>query len=125
MEFARGHGVEREVELIFPAEFKARLGDGVVAVLRAGMAFGQVCRVRRDLVGDDAVFHVLLVRQAEVFLGRDVAEHRAANGQCGPHPAGHRRTDAAGDAVVAGRDEQFHFGKNLNARLQQLQPNAP
>ena len=98
VEFARGHGVEREVELIFPAEFKARLGDGVVAVLRAGMALRQVRRVRRDLVGDDAVFHVLLVRQAEVFLGRNVAEHRAAI------PANHRRTDAAGDVVVAGRD---------------------
>ena len=98
VELARGHGVEREIELIFPAEFKARLGDGVVAVLRAGMALGQVSRVRRDLVGDDAVFHVLLVRQAEVFLGRDVAEHRAAI------PADHRRADAAGDVVVAGRD---------------------
>jgi len=119
VELARGHGVEGEVELIFPAEFKARLGDGIVAVLRAGMTFGQVRRVRRDLVGDDAVFHVLLVRQAEVFLGRHVAEHRAAI------PADHRRADAAGDAVVAGRDEHFHFGKNLNARSQHLQSNAP
>ena len=30
--------------------------------------------MRGDLVGDDAVFHVLLVREAEVFLGRD--QHR-------------------------------------------------
>jgi hypothetical protein len=96
--FARGDGVEAEVELIFPAEFKARLAQRVVAVLRAGMAFGEVGGVRGDLVGDDAVFHVFLVRQAEVFLGRDVAEHRAAI------PADHCRADAAGDVVVAGRD---------------------
>ena len=62
------------------------------------MAFGEVGGVGGDFVGDDAVFHVLLVRQAEVFLGRDVAEHRAAI------PADHRRADAAGDVVVAGRD---------------------
>ena len=43
--------------------------QGVVAVLRAGMAFRQVGGVRGDLVGDDAVFHVFLVRRAEVFLG--------------------------------------------------------
>ena len=63
VELARGLGVEREVELIFPAEFKARLRERVVAVLRAGMAFGEVGGVRGDLVGDDAVFHVFLVRQ--------------------------------------------------------------
>ena len=62
------------------------------------MSFRQVRRMRGDLVGDDAVFHVFLVRQAEVFLGRDVAKHRAAI------PADHRRADAAGDVVVAGRD---------------------
>jgi len=62
------------------------------------VAFRQVGGVRGDLVGDDAVFHVLLVRQAEVFLGRDVAEHRAAI------PTDHRRPDAAGDVIVAERD---------------------
>ena len=52
------------------------------------MALGQIGGVRGDFVGDDAVFHVLLVRQAEMFLGRDVAKHRAAV------PADHRRADA-------------------------------
>ena len=51
-----------------------------------------------DLVGDDAVLDVLLVRQAEVFLGRDVAEHGAAV------PADHGGADAAGDVVIAGGD---------------------
>ena len=98
MELARRFRVEAEVELVLPTEFKTRLAQGVVPVLRAGMAFGQVGGVGGDLVGDDAVLDVLLVRQAKVFLGRDVAEHRAAI------PADHRRADAAGDVVVAGRD---------------------
>ena len=78
VEFSGRDGIEREIELIFPPEFKPRFGEGIVPILRAGMAFGEVGGVRGDLVGDDAVFHVLLVWQAEVFLGRDVAEHRAA-----------------------------------------------
>ena len=51
------------------------------------MALGQVGRVRGDLVGDDAGLHVVAVRQAQVFLRRDVAEHRRAV------PADHRRAD--------------------------------
>ena len=35
--------------------------------------------MRRDLAGDDAVFNVLLVRQAEMSLGLNVAEHRQPN----------------------------------------------
>ena len=107
VELARGDGVEAEVKLVFPAEFKARLAQRVVAVLRAGMAFGQVGGVGGDLVGDDAVFHVLLVRQAEMFLGRDVTKHRAAI------PANHCRADAAGDVVAT----QFNLGKTFQIQL--------
>jgi len=35
--------------LVFPPELKARLGNRVVAILRAGMAFRQIGGVRRDL----------------------------------------------------------------------------
>jgi len=42
VEFACGDGVEAEVELVFPAELEAGLGEGVVAVLGAGVAFGEV-----------------------------------------------------------------------------------
>jgi hypothetical protein len=38
-EFARGFGIAAEIELIFPAKFKTRFAQGVVAKLRAGMAF--------------------------------------------------------------------------------------
>ena len=62
------------------------------------MAFGQIGGVRGDFVGDDAVFDVFFVRQAEMFFRRDVAQHRGAV------PADHRRADAAGDVVVARRD---------------------
>ena len=98
VELAGALGVEAEVELIFPAEFEAGFAQGVVAVLGTGMAFGEVGGVGGEFVGDDAFLHVLLVGQAEVFLGRDVAEHRAAI------PTDHRRADAAGDVVVTGRD---------------------
>ena len=47
---------------------KRALLDGVVAVLRAGMAFGQIGGVGGDFVGDHAVFDVLFVRQSEVFF---------------------------------------------------------
>ena len=40
VERASGFGIEREIELIFPAKFKTRFADGVVPVLRTGMAFG-------------------------------------------------------------------------------------
>jgi len=40
VKLARGFGIEREIELILPPEFEPGFGDGVVAVLGAGMAFG-------------------------------------------------------------------------------------
>ena len=58
------------------------------------MAFGEVGSVGGDFVGDDAVLHILLVRQAEVFLRRDIAEHGRAK------PADHRRADARGDELI-------------------------
>ncbi len=51
-----------------------------------------------DLVGDDAGLDVVTVGQAQVFLGRDVAEHGRAP------PGDHRGTDAGGDVVVRRRD---------------------
>ena len=63
-----------------------------------GWPFARSAACAGDLVGDHAVLYVLLVRQAEVFFGRDVTQHRAAI------PADHRRADAAGEVIVAGRD---------------------
>jgi hypothetical protein len=57
------------------------------------------------------VLHVVLVRQAQVLLGRDVAEHGGAV------PADHRRADAAGDVVVARRDVGGQRAQRVERRL--------
>src|SRR5271169_6335883 len=51
-----------------------------------------------DFVADDAGTNILFIWEAKVFLGRNVAEHR------GPAPPDLRRSDRAGDVIVAGRD---------------------
>ncbi len=71
-------GVQGQVELVFPAEGEAGVGQGVVPGLGPGVGFGEVGGVRGDLVGDDPVFDVVAVGQAEVFFGGDVAEQRGA-----------------------------------------------
>ena len=50
MEFSGGDGIKREIELILPPKFKPRFGEGIVPILRAGMALRQVRRVRRNFV---------------------------------------------------------------------------
>ncbi len=47
-------------------------------IARAGDAERHVGRVRRDLVRDAALLHVVLLGQPEVLFGSDVAEHRRA-----------------------------------------------
>ena len=93
-----GDRVQRQRELVAPAELEAGLGQGVVAFGRAGVPLGQVGGVRGDLVGDHPGLHVVLVRQAQVLLGRDVAEHRGAvAGDLGG-------ADGGGDVVIARSD---------------------
>ena len=88
MEGAGRVRVEPEIELILPAEVEARAGQSIVTKLRRRMALGEIGGMRRDAIGDNAGLHIVAVGQAEMFLGRDVAEHGAAE------PADHRRTDA-------------------------------
>lgn len=66
---AGGERVERQVKLIFPAEFKTRFRHRVVADLRAGVAFRQVGGVGGNLVSDQPLFNVFFVRQTEVLFG--------------------------------------------------------
>ena len=98
VEFACGFRVKAEIELILPAKLEAGLRERVVAVLRPGMALGEIGGMRCDFVSDDAILHILLVRQAEMLLRRHIAEHRAAI------PADHGGSNAAGDVIVAGGD---------------------
>ena len=86
--FACGVGIEAEIELVLPAEVEPRARQRVVAQLRRRVALGEIGGVRRDLVGDDAFLDVVAVRQAEMLLRRDVAEHGAAE------PADHGGADA-------------------------------
>ena len=62
MEGPRFFRIESDVELINPPEFKARLAHGIVANLRSGDTLSQVRRVRGNLISDDAVLDVRLVR---------------------------------------------------------------
>ena len=64
MKFASGFGIETEVKLIFPAEFEAGFGEGIVTVLGTWVTFCEVGGVSGEFVGDDAVFNVLFVGQA-------------------------------------------------------------
>ncbi len=61
--FARRVGIERQVELILPAEVEPRAADGVVAELRGGMALGEIRRVSGDAIGDDAGLDVVAIGQ--------------------------------------------------------------
>ena len=115
---ARRVGVERQVELVLPAELEARARQGVIAQLRRRMPLAEVGGVGGDLVGDDAGLHVVAVGQAEVLLRRHVAEHRRAE------PADHGGADAGRDVVVAGRDvgheRTQRVERGFAARLQLL-----
>src|SRR5205085_3354805 len=104
-------GIEREVELVLPAELEAGLGEGVVPSLGAGVALGQVGGVGGDLVGDHALLHVVAVGEAEVLLGRDVTEHgRAVH----PDDGG---ADGRGDVVVGGGDVGGERAQRVEGRL--------
>ena len=65
----------------------------------------------RDLVGDHALADVLDLGQAQVFLGRHVAEH------AGTVPAGQGRADGRGDVVVAGCDVGHQRAQHVERRL--------
>ena len=76
---ARGVGVEREVELVDPAELEPRAGQRVVAQLCRRVALGEVGGVGGDLVGDDARLSRRCGQAARrCSFRRDVAEHGGA-----------------------------------------------
>src|SRR5262249_31190344 len=92
----RGLGIEGEGKLLFPVEGVTSVAERVVTILGSGPVAGDVRRVRRDLVGDDPVLHVLFIGQAQVLLGRNVTEHGSAV------PADHRGADGRSDVVIVG-----------------------
>ena len=83
---------------IIVLEIDPGLGQRIVTNLRRRMALGQIRRMGGDLVGDDPVPDIVLVRQTEVLLGRDVAQHGGAV------PADHGGPDSRGDVIITGGD---------------------
>ena len=75
---------------------------------------GNVGGVGGDLVGDQALSHILGVGQAQVLLGGHVAEHRRAI------PTRHGRADGAGDVVVARGDVGDQGAEHIEGRLTAL-----
>ena len=51
MKLPRRLRIEREVELVLPAELEARAADRIIAQTGGGMAFREVGRVGRDAAG--------------------------------------------------------------------------
>ena len=88
-------GVERQVELVAPAEIETGFRQGVVADGGSGMSFGQVGGMSRYLIGNDTCAYIIFIRQGQMFLGGDIAEHRSAQ------PSYLCTTDGAGNMVVA------------------------
>ena len=94
----RGDRIERQIELILPAELEPRLRQRVVPRLCPRMPLRKIRSVRCDPVGDHARLHVVAIRKLEVLLGRDVAEHGRAV------PPDLRGADCRRDVVVARSD---------------------
>lgn len=90
--------VEREVELVAPAELEASFRQGVVTDGSAWMSLRQVGGMGGYLVGDHTCAHVILVRQGEMLLRGDIAEHG------GSEPSDLCATDGGSDMVVAWGD---------------------
>ena len=111
MHGTRPFRVEGKVELLVPIEEEAGVGEGVVAVAGSGAVAGDIGGVGGNLVGDDALAHVVLIRQSEVFLGRDVAEHGGAV------PADHGGADGGSDVIVAGRDVGDQRAQRVEGRF--------
>ena len=70
--------VEREVELVSPAELEAGLGEGVVADGCTWMTLCQIGCMSGNLIGYHTCAHIFLVRQGEVLLRCYIAEHGGA-----------------------------------------------
>src|SRR3546814_1432450 len=61
-------GIERQVELVAPAEFKTGLAKRIVANLGGRVVLGEVGGMGRELVGDDADLHIIAVGQLVMLL---------------------------------------------------------
>ena len=86
--------IQTEVELVFPAELVSGLAQGVVPDSRPGMHLGQVGGVCSQFVCHYSDTDILPVRQGQMLLRSDIAEH------CGTEPADLGGADSTRDISV-------------------------
>ena len=79
--------IERQRKLLVPVKRIPRMRDRIIPIPRARPMPRHIRRMSSNLVRDNPVLHVLLVRQPQVLLRRHVAEHRRAM------PPDHRRAN--------------------------------
>src|SRR6185503_3772779 len=96
VEFAGRIRIEREVKLVFPAELKTRLREGIITQPGPRVPFREIGGMSGDLICNDSVLDVFLIGQTQMFFGCDVTKHGS------PKPANHRGADAARYVVVSG-----------------------
>ena len=70
-------GIEGKIELVHPAELKAGFGERIVTQPGHGMALGQIGGMGGDSVGDYALAYIVLVGQAQMLFGSDIASMAA------------------------------------------------
>src|SRR6202789_4255886 len=65
-------GIQRQGKLLLPVEFITRVAERVIAVAGSRTPTRDIGGVGGNLVGNDAVFYIFFVRQAQVFFRRHV-----------------------------------------------------
>lgn len=75
---ARARTGQRQLEHLVPGHAAPRITHAIVAIARAGHAFGDVGGVGGDLRSHQPLAHVVRVRQAQMLGRRHVAEEVGA-----------------------------------------------
>ena len=91
----RGVGIEREIEVLLPVQGGTSLGQLIIVVAGSRNPECDIRGVGGDAICDAPLLDVIPLRKTEMFLGRDVAEHR------GSVICRSRRADAGRDVVVS------------------------
>src|SRR6185503_15294079 len=92
--FLRSLRIECEPELLLPVECVTRARQRIIAIARSFATSRNIGRMRSDLVRYDSFTNIIGIRQSEMFLRCDIAQHVGAvpPDQCG--------TNCARDVVV-------------------------
>ena len=67
--------IERQVELIFPAELVTGFAQGIVAYLCSRMPFGKVGSMSGNLISDNPYTYVFFIRQGKMLFRSDITKH--------------------------------------------------